>query len=67
MKWLFITLLYMLFIGIYYNEKDKMKEGKYVLFLLLVISAVTSFLVLFFPNTPGLTQWVEAIFKPLLK
>jgi multisubunit Na+/H+ antiporter MnhB subunit len=47
--------------------KVQMKREKIAFAALTVLGWVLAFLLVFFPDMPGPTQWIEAIYKPLGK
>jgi multisubunit Na+/H+ antiporter MnhB subunit len=71
MKWaaiLGITVV-LVFMTIYEWPKMKvqMKREKIAFAVLTMLGGVLAFLLVFYPEMPGPTQWIAAIYKPLGK
>ncbi|GEN35585.1 hypothetical protein [Aneurinibacillus danicus] len=71
MKWaaiLGITVV-LVFMTIYEwpKMKVKMKREKIAFAALTILGGVLAFLLVFYPEMPGPTQWIDAIYKPLGK
>jgi multisubunit Na+/H+ antiporter MnhB subunit len=71
MKWaaiLGITVV-LVFMTIYEWPKMKvqMKREKIAFAALTILGGVLAFLLVFYPEMPGPTQWIDAIYKPLGK
>jgi multisubunit Na+/H+ antiporter MnhB subunit len=69
MKWaaiLGITVV-LVFMTIYEWPKMKvqMKKEKIAFAALTMLGGVLAFLLVFYPEMPGPTQWIAAIYKPL--
>jgi multisubunit Na+/H+ antiporter MnhB subunit len=46
--------------------KGQMKREKIAFAALTILGGILAFLLVFYPETPGPTQWMDAIFKPLV-
>jgi multisubunit Na+/H+ antiporter MnhB subunit len=47
--------------------KGQMKREKIAFATLTILGGVLAFLLVFYPEMPGPTQWIDAIYKPLGK
>jgi multisubunit Na+/H+ antiporter MnhB subunit len=71
MKWvafLGVTVI-LVFMTIYEwpKMKGQMKREKLAFAALTMLGWVLAFLLIFYPETPGPTQWIDAVYKPLGK
>ncbi|MBT2726393.1 hypothetical protein J7E63_05495 [Bacillus sp. ISL-75] len=71
MKWAivfaFSIVLALMFLYEWPKIKSKEKKEKIVFVCLLAMGWVLSFILLFYPDTPGPTNLVDSIYKPLGK
>lgn len=46
--------------------KGQMRREKIAFAALTILGGILAFLLVFYPEIPGPTQWLDAIFKPLI-
>lgn len=63
---LFSLILVVMFFYEWPKLQQKQGKEKKIFLLLLIINWTIATVLLFYPNTPGPTQFIQYIFKPLI-